>query len=168
MSPLTPRRIQTSDLPVALRGYDRTATDRLLRQVAENYEEIWLERKGLLEQVERLESEIAQLNERERHVGEALLAAERAANEIRTKSQRDAEALVAEARAERVHLEAVIINLRGLVERVQSDLSAFLTDTLEQLRSRGLSDKLQDAGGGEGEPSLVDDLATIRRRTAGE
>jgi cell division septum initiation protein DivIVA len=163
--PLTPRRIQATGLPGAVRGYDRAATDRLLQKVADDYEALWLERKELRERVERLEAEIAQLNERERHVAEALLAAERTANAVRTDAQRDAEALVADARAERMHLEAAISHLRGLVERVQSDLSAFLTDTLEQLRSRGAADAAQ-TGSGEGAPSLVDDLATVRRTAA--
>jgi cell division initiation protein len=164
--PLIPRRIQTTALPGAIRGYDRGATDRLLQQVAESYEELWLERNALREQVEGLEAEIAKLNERERHVAEALLAAERTAEEVRTSAQRDAEALVTEARAERLHLEAVVSHLSGLVEKVHSELSAFLTDTLEQLRSRGFADRAQQAGDGRGEPALVDDLSTMRQTAA--
>jgi len=153
---MIPRRIQTTDLPAAVRGYDRAATDRLLQEVATDYEEIWLERKALREQVEQLEAEIAALREQERHVAEALLSAERTAQDIRTTAEREAEALVANARSEREHLETVIGDLRNLVERVRSDIANFLAGTLDQLGVAG-------AGDGIRERSLVDELVTRPR-----
>jgi cell division septum initiation protein DivIVA len=158
---LTPRRIQTADLPGAVRGYDRGATDRLLQQVAKDYEQLWVERKELHEHVERLEAEIAELREQERHVGEALLAAERAAQAIRTTAEREAEALVAKARSERVQLETVISDLRALVEKVRSDISSFLTGTLEQLHT-GRADGNVPEGTTRTERGLIDDLTTGR------
>jgi cell division septum initiation protein DivIVA len=160
--PLTPRRIQTTSLPTSVRGYDRAATDRLLQTVADDYETIWLERKELREQVERLEAEIAQLHERERLVGEVLVTAERAASETRATAEREAEELVGGARAERDQLEAIIAHLRGLVERVQSELATFLNDALQQLGAAERDEAQERRAAAERARSLADDLATIR------
>jgi cell division septum initiation protein DivIVA len=166
MSPLTPRRLETADLPHAVRGYDRQATDRLLEEVAASYEEIWLERKSLREQVAKLESELEQLSDRERVVSEALLTAQRAADEIRTEARREAETLVEEARAERERLEALIAGMRGLVETAWSDLSTALEDTLETLTPESIQPSAEERAAPD-EGSLIHDL-TQRRSTARE
>jgi cell division septum initiation protein DivIVA len=62
--PIKPEDIDPSKLPVAFRGYDRAATDDLLKRVAWDYrqalrvEETWLQEK------KRLEAQIADLDSR--------------------------------------------------------------------------------------------------------
>lgn len=164
--PVTPRRINAQGLPLALRGYERAATDKLLSEVSSDYEQIWKERKTLGEQVRELEAELGSLRERERLVSEALISAQREADATRQSAREEAativaegrltaEALVSEAGRERDGLEALVERLRGLADRTRVDLAAFLSGTLERLHAE--SDPPGD--GPDPARSLVDDLA---------
>lgn len=174
MSPLTPRRIQTSHLPRALRGYDRAATDQLIREVSEGYEEIWLERKGLRQQLEQLASEIEELRQREGLVGEAVLAGERAAEEIRATAQREADAILDEAKAtaerilrlaeeERKQVESTVSRARAAIDRIRSDFSALLADALDRLGTEEPTHESEAESGLRGELRLLEDLTTERQ-----
>lgn len=174
MSPLTPRRIQTSHLPRALRGYDRAATDQLIREVSEGYEEIWLERKGLRQQIEQLSSEIEELRQREGLVGEAVLAGERAAEEIRATAQREADAILDEAKAtaerilrlaeeERKQVESTVSRARAAIDRIRSDFSALLADALDRLGTEEPTLESEAESGLRGELRLLEDLTTERQ-----
>ena len=175
MSPLTPRRIQTAHLPRALRGYDRAATEQLIREVSEGYEEIWLERKGLRQQIEQLASEIEELRQREGLVGEAVLAGERAAEETRAAAQREAEAMLEEAKAsaermlrlaeqERERVESTVSRARAAIDRIRSDFSALLADALDRLGAEEPTAESAAESGVRGELRLLEDLASERQR----
>jgi cell division septum initiation protein DivIVA len=155
MSPPTPRRIETANLPTALRGYDRRATDRLLEEVASYYEELWLERKELREHVAKLQSQLEERAEQERVLTQTLATAHRAADDLRADARRDAEMMLRDARAERERLEAAIVRMRELVERAQSDLGALLQDTSEALQPEPLQTELVQPFE---EPPLLHDL----------
>jgi cell division initiation protein len=177
VSPPTPRRIQTAHLPRAMRGYDRAETDRLLKDVAASYEELWLERKGLRQQVEQLGSEIEELRERDRLVSEALLSAERTAEQTRLTAQREAEATLEEAKAhaeeilrlaarEREQLASAVSRSRAVIERVRSDFSAILAEALDRLGPEEAVREPEDERGARGERGellLLDDLTTKRQ-----
>jgi cell division initiation protein len=161
-----------------MRGYDRTATDRLLKDIAESYEEIWLERKRLREQVEQLGSEIEKLRERERLVGDAVVEAERTAEELRLKAQRVAETILEEAKAhaeetlrlagrEREQLESTVSGTHAVVNKIRSDFSALLADALDRLGPEHAARQPEAESGARGELLVLDDV-TSKRQTAQE
>jgi cell division initiation protein len=171
VSPPTPRRIQTAHLPRAIRGYDREATDELLREVSAYYEELWLERRALRQQVEQFASEIEELRDRERLVGEAVLTAERAANEIRSAAQLDAEAILQEAKAnaeglvrlaeqERKQVESAVSRARAVIDKIRSDFSVLLADALERLGAEEVIRESEAENGVSGELLLLEDLTS--------
>jgi cell division initiation protein len=157
-----------------MRGYDRAATDELLKEISASYEEIWLERKGLRQQVEQLASEIEELRERERLIGEAVLTAERTADEIRMAARREAETILEEAKAnaeemlrlaeqERKQVESAVSRARAAIDRIRSDFSALLADALDRLGPEEATRQLGAESGVRGELLLLEDLTTKRQ-----
>ena len=61
---LTPVEIRHVKLGRGLTGYRRTATDRLLEEIVDSFEEVWRERADLQDKNERLESDIDRYMER--------------------------------------------------------------------------------------------------------
>jgi cell division septum initiation protein DivIVA len=164
MTPLTPGQIESTDLPLALRGYDREETHRFLKKIAAGYEEVWAERKALREEIERL-------REREALVAEAFVAAERAADEIRAQARREGETILDEARAhaeemvraaveERGELERTLSSLRTVVDRVRSEVSALVTDMLDQLGPEDASHEAMEDSVMQGKLSVIEDRST--------
>jgi cell division septum initiation protein DivIVA len=161
-----------------MRGYDRAATDRLLKEIGESYEEIWLERKALREQVEQLRSEVEELGERDRLVDEAVVPTERTAEETRVESQREADTILEEAKAhaeelrrlagqERKQLESALSHSRAAIDRMRSDLSALFADALDRLGPEEPASEPEAESDAVGELLVLDDL-TDKRQSAQE
>jgi cell division initiation protein len=109
---LTPVEIRHVSLGRGLLGYRRSATDRLLEEIADSFEEVWRERAELQDANERLESDIDRYRDLETLLRKTLVTAERSAEELREHARREADVVLAEARA-----EARKITQRALAER---------------------------------------------------
>jgi cell division initiation protein len=141
---MTPVEIRHVSLPRRPLGYDRGATDQLLTDIATSFEHVWRERADLRDELEELESELARQKELEQALRNTLLSAERMADDVRAQARREAEVIVAEARAaardiassaeserERIHTE--IRRLRDVETGVRADYRAFLLAALDRL-----------------------------------
>jgi cell division initiation protein len=109
---LTPVEIRHVSLGRGLLGYRRSATDRLLEEIADSFEEVWRERAELQDANERLESDIDRYRDLETLLRKTLVTAERSAEELTEHARREADVVLAEARA-----EAREITQRALAER---------------------------------------------------
>jgi cell division initiation protein len=109
---LTPVEIRHVSLGRGLLGYRRSPTDRLLEEIADSFEEVWRERAELQDANERLESDIDRYRDLETLLRKTLVTAERSAEELREHARREADVVLAEARA-----EARKITQRALAER---------------------------------------------------
>lgn len=109
---LTPVEIRHVRLGRAPLGYRRSATDRLLEEIVDSFEEVWRERAELQDVNERLESDIARYRDLETLLRKTLVTAERSAEELTEHARREADVVLAEARA-----EARKITQRALAER---------------------------------------------------
>jgi cell division initiation protein len=98
--PLTPVEVRHVKLARGLLGYRRSATDRLLEEVAESFGDVWRDRADLAERVEQLEAELVRYRELETLLRTTLVSAERAAGELKEQAKREADLIVAEAQAE--------------------------------------------------------------------
>ena len=123
---LTPVEIRHVRLGRGLRGYRKAATDRLLEEIVDSFEEVWRERADLQDQNERLESDIARYRDLETLLRKTLVTAERSSEELREQARREADVVLAEARvearkitqgalAERDHLRAEASRIRALL-----------------------------------------------------
>ena len=143
---LTPVEIRHVDLGRRPLGYDRTAVDELLADVAASFEHVWRERADLRDELEELESELAGQKELEQALRNTLLAAERMADDMRTQARREADVIVAEARSaardiasgaesERERIRTEIRRLLEVETGVRADYRAFLLAALDRLES---------------------------------
>ena len=97
---ITPVELHHVDLRRGVRGYRRSAVDRLLEEIAESFEEVWRERAEYADRIEQLQSELARHRDLETLLRTTLVSAEKSAHELRDQARREAQLLVDEAHAE--------------------------------------------------------------------
>jgi cell division initiation protein len=116
---LTPVEIRHVNLGRGLLGYRRSATDRLLEEIAESFEDVWRDRADLAERVEQLESDLVRYRELETLLRTTLVSAERAAGELKEQAKREADLIVSEAQAEG----------RGITRRARAERDQLVRDS---------------------------------------
>src|SRR4029450_9780244 len=107
---VTPVEIRHVKLGRGLTGYRRAATDRLLEEIVDSFEEVWREGADLQDKNERLESEIARYRDLETLLRKTLVTAERSAEELQEQARREADGVLARGRGggrERQHSAVV-------------------------------------------------------------
>ena len=109
---LTPVEIRHVRLGRGLLGYRRGATERLLEEIVDSFEDVWRDRADLAERVEQLESDLVRYRELETLLRTTLVSAERAAGELKEQAKRESDLIVGEAQA-----EARAITRRARAER---------------------------------------------------
>lgn len=158
----TPSEIRSVVPRRSVRGYAREEIDRLLAAVAEGYEEVWRERDDLRGEVaelraraseggdsrgriEQLEAELAGYRQLEQRLRNTLLAADGAAEKLKSQARRESEAMLKKARlrAERIVSDAIrehevrkaeIRRLEHLEHEVRAGYRNFLAATMERLQ----------------------------------
>jgi cell division initiation protein len=126
-------------------GYRRADVDSLLDEATNAYEAVWRERADLDDRVHHLEQELGRLQEAEQAMRQALVTAERAADERRAQAARDAELTVREAEgrardilhgayAERERVRQETERLRSQEADFRMRLRGLLGATLQTLR----------------------------------
>jgi len=138
---LTPVEIRHMTPGRALFGYSRGATDRLLGEVADSFEDVWRERADLADKIEQLETDLVRYRELESLLRTTLVSAERASAEVKEQARREAELILTEA-----HAEAREVQRRAFTEheRLQSEatrLRAQLTAALETIDGEPIADE---------------------------
>ncbi len=115
---LTPVEIRHLHPSTGLFGYKRGATDGLLVEIAESFEDVWRERADLSDKVEQLEADLVRFRELEALLRTTLVSAERAAAELKEQARREADLILGEAHAEarRVQRDAIADNERLVSE----------------------------------------------------
>jgi cell division septum initiation protein DivIVA len=127
-----PNAIRVVSLPKSLRGFDETATRKLLSEVATVVESLTAERESLIRQVESLQSTAASdepslaalsVDEKPDHdesaeaLGNAILAAKHAGEELIAAAQEEANQILADAAAEADRLAEQARNSTADIER---------------------------------------------------
>ena len=134
---LTPVEIRHLTPPrTTFRGYQATATDKLLEEIAASFEDVWRERADLADKVEQLEADLIRFRELESLLRTTLVSAEHASAQTRDQARREAELILSEA-----HADAREIQRRAVAEN----------DRLQQ-ESRRLRVQLKEALAAFGEP----------------
>ena len=128
---LTPVEIRHVRLGRGFLGYRRAATDRLLEEIVDSFEEVWRERAELQDQNERLESDIARYRDLETLLRKTLVTAERSSEELREQARREADVVLAEARAEARRSRSRALAERDHLRAESSRIRALLRSALE-------------------------------------
>ncbi len=152
-------------LPRAMRGYEPAAVDRLLDEFAAGEASLRREREQLEARVAKLEGELAEHRELQGLMRDALVSAQRAADELKASTKReceesvarareDADAIRAEAQRDRERTEAEIRRLKVAEQEIRASYKVLLHAAL---------DRLDESPGAETpRPSLLDALAPDR------
>jgi cell division initiation protein len=124
--PIDLERVQ---LRKSFRGYETSSVDQLIKGSAESLQLLLVENAGLREEVERQRQELDKTKLQENTLKDALLLAQKAADDTRSAAHRHAENIVEEARqaalAERISLQQQVSELRWDIERIRSEKLRF-------------------------------------------
>jgi cell division initiation protein len=130
---LTPVEIRHMTPGRAFLGYSRGATDRLLGEVADSFEDVWRERADLSDEVEQLENDLVRYRELESLLRTTLVSAERASAELKEQARREAELILTEAHAEARQVQRKAFTEHERLHSEATRLRAQLTAALETL-----------------------------------
>ena len=146
---LTPVEIRHLHPSTGFLGYKRAATDRLLEEIAQSFEDVWRERADLADKVEQLDADLVRYRELESLLRTTLVSAERAAGELKEQARREAELILTEAHAEarKVQRDAIAENERLVAEsrKLRTALRMAL-ETLEDAEPETDDAPVQDDG----------------------
>jgi cell division initiation protein len=153
--PLTPVEIRHIELRrTFLRGYRRQAVNQLLDEIADSFEEVWRERADLADLLHELESEAEKHRELETLLRSTLVAAERAAQDMKEQARRESDLIVQEAHAEGRRVTREAAGERRRLEEDIRKIRAQLRTALESLGDEPVAVK-EEAQAQAGEPETV-------------
>jgi cell division initiation protein len=100
-------------------GYDKTAIDDLLGEIAASFEDVWRERADLADKVEQLEEDLGRFRELEALLRTTLISAERASVGLKEQARKEADLILEEARTE---ARAITRHARGDHDRLLAEV----------------------------------------------
>jgi DivIVA domain-containing protein len=130
---LTPVDILNTRFPRRLSGYAIPDVDEFVRRVASDMETVLAECASLRERIAAQERELGQYRALETTMRDALILAQKAADETRAAAQAQAAAQMTEANARLSEVNAQIERLHQERRRLVRDLQARLTSQMEWL-----------------------------------
>ncbi len=132
MDRIMPIDLERVQLRKRFRGYETSAVDKLLKGAADSLQNSLIENVALREEVERQRQELDRTRAQEDTLKDALLLAQKAADETRAAAQRHAESIMEEARqaasTERHSLQRQTDDLRWDLERLRTERERFEAD----------------------------------------
>ncbi|MHB1135780.1 MAG: DivIVA domain-containing protein [Coriobacteriia bacterium] len=164
---LTPLDIHHKEFSHALRGYNEVEVDEFLDQVADELERLFKENIDLSEKIEALEVKVREYQDMERTLHNTLLSAQKSADEIAQKSEREADAVLkeAEVKAKEIIHDALtskqkatadLGRIKQAEEEFRSTFKALLERHLRAIGEVSLPNDVQLMVGKAGEETLVD------------
>jgi len=142
---LSPAELRHQRPRRTLLGYRRSEVDEIMTSATSAFETVWRDRANLEDRVHELETSLGELRDTEQAMRDALVTAQRAADELRAQANRDAELIVREAEArareiihstyaEREQVRREIERLRADERQFRARLRSLLGSTLQSVR----------------------------------
>ncbi|MCK5340509.1 MAG: DivIVA domain-containing protein [Desulfobulbaceae bacterium] len=174
---LTPQDIQSQQFHVRFRGFDTDEVDVFLEKIAEDFLEIIQENKLLKKKIESLTSDLHTFNDQDQSFKDAMISAQKVADEMKEKSAKEAEDLLTEARdqarqlrdeahSEIAGLEKQVDDLKALREAVKSDVRNLLETYMTKLEESfedlppAISSSVMHTAADEPEPPPFENLSS--------
>ena len=108
----TPVELRHVGFKRGLFGYQRSAVDRTIEEIADSFEVVWRERADYADRIEQLQADVKRHRDLETLLRSTLTTAEQAAHELKDHARREAALVLDEA-----HGEARKITRDALAER---------------------------------------------------
>ncbi|HQA60764.1 MAG: DivIVA domain-containing protein [Tepidanaerobacteraceae bacterium] len=102
---ISPLEIQKKEFSRSIRGYNTEEVDEFLDNLLANYERIYKENRDLREQIQLLHEKMQSYKDIETTMKNALVLAEKTAEEVKSNAEREKEAILKEAR---LHAKEII------------------------------------------------------------
>ncbi len=164
---LTPLDIHHKEFTHALRGYNEAEVDAFLDQVADELERLFKENIDLSEKNEALEGKVRDYQDMERTLHNTLMSAQKSADEMMLKAQREAEVVLkdAEVKAKEVIHNALtskqkatndLGRIKQAEEEFRSTFKALLERHLRSLAEMPIPSDVQLMTGQVGDETVVD------------
>ena len=142
---LSPAELRHQRPRRTLLGYRTSEVDEIMTSATSAFETVWRDRANLEDRVHELETSLGELRDTEQAMRDALVTAQRAADELRAQANRDAELIVREAEArareiihktyaEREQVRREIERLRADERQFRTRLRSLLGATLQSVR----------------------------------
>lgn len=129
MERIKPIDLENARPPRKFRGYDTRFVDALLSRAAKEIETLLTEQKSQREEIDALRRELATYHAQDATLKEALILAQKAADETRSSAHRESEMLIQDARRKAAQLqqdlESKLNDLRWDIERLQIEKRRF-------------------------------------------
>jgi len=156
MERLTPLDIERAQLRTRMRGYDRAQVDLLLQRCSREIEHLLGENKRLQGYADSALTELEQLRSHESALKDALVLAQKAADETRANAHKEAELILESARraetTAKQEAEQQVVELRWEVESLKRErdnlrfrIRAVIEEHLRLLDSDALNDPLESS-----------------------
>jgi len=127
-----PIDLERAQLKKSFRGYETSTVDQLIRGATESLQSLLIENASLREEGDRQRQELERTRLQENTLRDALLLAQKAADDTRAAAQRQGENILEEARqaalAERIAVQQQVSELRWDIERLRSERQRFESD----------------------------------------
>lgn len=135
---MTPLEVETKEFTTSFRGYAPAEVRAFLEKVAAEIEMLTRELRATREALGAITRERDELRQRETLINEALIAAQRAGEEIQQLARERAEATLQRAEAQRIQIQTEVERLRAerdaFIVQLRSYLDAFYARLEEQKR----------------------------------
>jgi DivIVA domain-containing protein len=103
---LTPHDVRAQEFARGFRGYDAAQVDEFRNRVAEALDRLLRERAQFEERLRGLQEQLRSFREREKAMNDALIAAQQLRADTKQQSEREAEAVLREAKSEALRVVA--------------------------------------------------------------
>lgn len=154
---LTPVEIQNKEFGRGWRGYREGEVRAFLEQIVAGYQELYQENQELREQVARLEQALKKYQEWEQTLRDTLVLAQKAAEEARSNAEREGELIRQEARRQAEEMlaaaRAEVERLNRQYENLKERAAAFRRRWLAFLQAEVAALQEQEGGAGDDTPS---------------
>ncbi|MCS7224089.1 MAG: DivIVA domain-containing protein [Armatimonadetes bacterium] len=138
--PLTPVEILRRRFRRTLFGYSVKEIHRFIKEVSEALAYLLDENNRLQEEVERLRLQLQDYQNLEQHIRDALVLAEKAADDAKKLAQKEAELIVSQARMEAQRLKQQAMETEQLKARLEAEVRALIHSYLALLDRRSAGD----------------------------
>jgi DivIVA domain-containing protein len=173
---LSAHDVRHQEFQRALRGYDTVQVDDFKERMAQELDRAWRERSQLNDRVQHMVEQLRVFRERERAMNDALVAAQQLRADVQSQADKEAELIVARARAQaeqalgeaRNEAQRLVESARNEEHRIRQANEALRRQFLAYLSSyrrlleRELTELDAVASSDEDAASVADDAALRR------